>query len=132
MSSLVDDFRAGLREGRLPVMACPACDAVFLYPRHRCPACHEPGATWRNAEGAGTLHSYTVVRAVPPAGFDDQVPYALGVVRLAEGAQLLGRLVPIDGDWSAYTCDAAVRFDAEATRTSPAPGVAWFRVQATA
>jgi uncharacterized protein len=128
MSTLAERFRAGLRDGRLPMMECPSCGMVFLYPRHRCPSCHDAGPGWRDAEGGGLLHSFTVVRAVPPAGFEAQVPYALGVVKLDEGAQLLGRLVPHEGEWTAYRCDARVRFDPAATAASPAPDVPWFRL----
>ena len=132
MTALTEAFRTGLREGRLPIALCAACGAVFLYPRYRCPQCHGADVGWRDAGGAGRLHSFTVVRAVAPAGFEEQVPYALGVVQLEEGVQLLGRLVAVDGDWHAYACDAEVRFDAAATQASPAPGVAWFALGAPA
>jgi uncharacterized OB-fold protein len=129
MSTLTEVYRTGLQEGRLPIMACGACGAIVMYPRHRCPACHAAELGWRDAAGDGVLHSFTVVRAVPPAGFEDQLPYALGVVKLAEGAQLLGRLVPEDGDWAGYACDAPVRFDPAATIASAAPEVPWFRLE---
>lgn len=126
MSTLAEEFRAGLADGRLPIMECTSCGALFMYPRHRCPVCHAADLTWRDADGSGLLHSFTVIRAVPPAGFEDQLPYALGVVKLVEGAQLLGRLLPHEGGWDAYRCDIDVRFDAAATRAATPAQVAWF------
>ena len=41
--------------------------------------------------GAGTISSYTVIR-VAPRGHVGETPYAVAVVRLAEGVSLLGRI----------------------------------------
>lgn len=73
------------------------------------------------------LYSLTVQYLGAPSAFDDQLPYALGVVRLPEGVQLLARLVPDeDGTWDGYRADDAVEF----VPTAPAEGqrpCAWFR-----
>jgi uncharacterized OB-fold protein len=127
MNGLVETFRGGLERGELLLQSCNACGEVIMYPRHRCPSCQSDDLGWRSSGGAGVLHSYTVVRAVPPKGFEDDVPYALGVVKLDEGAQLLARLAPgDDGTWDAYACDVRVAFapaPAEEIRRRPAP---WF------
>jgi Predicted nucleic-acid-binding protein containing a Zn-ribbon len=77
--------------------------------------------------GNGILHSFAVHRVGSPTGFEDDLPYAVGVVKLDEDVQLLARLWPdADGDWDAYTCDAPVVFraaDAEEVTRRP---VAWF------
>jgi uncharacterized OB-fold protein len=127
MTELTATFRDALERGELLLQSCNACDGVIMYPRHRCPFCQSADLGWLTAAGGGVLHSYTVVRAVPPKGFEDDVPYALGVVKLDEGAQLLVRLQPgDDGTWDAYACDARVAFSpagAEEIRRRPAP---WF------
>jgi uncharacterized OB-fold protein len=126
-TTLAEEFRAGLAEGRLLIQACASCGKANMYPRHHCPFCQSTDLGWRQAVGAGVLHSYTVVRAVPPKGFEDELPYALGVVKLDEGVQLLGRLHPdADGGWNTYACDARVTFE-------PGPdgaAVAWFSLEA--
>jgi uncharacterized OB-fold protein len=126
-ATLVDTFREGLKRGELLLQQCRNCGRVIMYPRHRCPFCHSDDLDWEASAGAGTLHSYTVVRAVPPRGFEADLPYALGIVKLDEGAQLLVRLRPSnDGDWANYVCDVRVRFDpapAEEIERRPAP---WF------
>ena len=44
-------------------------------------------------------------------GFEADIPYAIGVVKLDEGVQLAVRLQPEgEEDWSAYHCDDRVEF----------------------
>jgi uncharacterized OB-fold protein len=111
MSSIITEFREGLARGELPIQTCGACGKPNMYPRYACPHCQSGELGWQAAAGAGTLMSFTVLRAGAPEGFEDELPYALGVVRLDEGVQLLGRLMPdADGEWASYACDAPVAF----------------------
>jgi uncharacterized OB-fold protein len=125
---IVSEFRDGLAKGELLIQKCNDCSQLNLYPRHACPFCQSISLGWQRASGRGTLHSYTVLRMGAPEGFEDELPYALGVVKLEEGVQLLARLVPdADGDWQGYRCDASLRFEpmpAEQVRRRPC---AWFR-----
>lgn len=41
--------------------------------------------------GAGTVYSFSVVRQ-PPAGYDEQAPYILAMIRLAEGPLVTAQL----------------------------------------
>jgi uncharacterized OB-fold protein len=45
--------------------------------------------------GAGTLYSWSVVRQ-PPAGYEEQSPYVLALVRLAEGPMITAQLTDCD------------------------------------
>lgn len=126
LSGLADDFNDALAEGRLLVQSCNSCGKPNMWPRYRCPFCQSADLGWTEAAGTGTLKSYTIVRAVPPQGFEDEVPYGLGVVRLDEGVQLLTRLEAVDGDWDAYECDIAVRFAPHPAEEMRARPVAWF------
>jgi uncharacterized OB-fold protein len=126
MSDIVTPFREGLARGELLIQTCNACAAKQMYPRHRCTTCQSDDLGFEPASGSGVLHSYTVVRAVPPRGFEDDVPYALGVVKLDEGVQLLARLHPdSEGDWNQYRCDQRVTFAVDAGEVERRP-VAWF------
>lgn len=126
-ATLPEEFHAGLAAGRLLIQTCGSCGEPNMYPRYRCPFCQSDDLGWQEAEGSGTLMSWAVIRAVPPAGFEDDLPYAVGVVRLDEGVQLLGRLDPdAAGDWSEYECDMRVRFAARPTDQIAARPTAWF------
>lgn len=129
LSGLADKFNAGLVEGKLLIQSCNSCGKPNMYPRYRCPFCQSNDLHFVESAGKGTLLSYTVVRLVPPAGFEDDLPYALGSVRLDEGVQLLARLEPeSDGDWSGYACDAAVEFSPAPAAAMEARPVAWFKL----
>jgi uncharacterized protein len=128
MNDLVKAFRAGLARGELLIQHCNACRGLQMYPRHRCIACQSSDLGFTKASGRGLLLSSTVVRAVAPRGFESELPYAIGVVRLEEGVQLLGRLWPAadSGEWGGYVCDGEVRFTpAQAGEIERRP-VAWF------
>lgn len=111
-STIIQGFRDGLAQGSLLIQHCNSCDKVNMYPRYACPHCQSEDLGWQKATGNGTLMSFTILRGGAPEGFDDELPYALGVVRLAEDVQLLTRLTPdADGSWDSYACDQPVVFE---------------------
>ena len=95
---------------------CQACKAVTWGVRSMCPSCWKDGEQQEIAIGRrGTLYSATVVRHAP-TGFT--APYMMGVIDLAEGIRVIGRVVPDnDGAWSK---DAAVVLQAGVLGTNPA------------
>ena len=70
---------------------CQDCGRPHFYPRSLCPHCLSRSLEWRQASGRGTLYSY-VINHKPAKGFDT-VPYAIGVVALAEGPRMLSNIV---------------------------------------
>jgi uncharacterized protein len=110
-STIIQGFRDGLAQGNLLIQHCNACGKVNMYPRYACPHCQSEDLGWQTALGTATLMSFTILRGGAPEGFEGELPYALGVVRLAEDVQLLTRLVPdADGSWDSYACDQPVTF----------------------
>jgi len=133
VNRLAEAYDAGLRDGKLLIQQCEACGKPIMYPRWRCPQCFSDALSFREAQGTGTLYSFTVQYHTAPTAFAAQQPYALGIVRLTEGVQLLGRLVANeDGGWSDYRCDTAVEFCPAPPEPPPAEGptagrpCAWF------
>ncbi|MEL6269045.1 MAG: Zn-ribbon domain-containing OB-fold protein [Chloroflexota bacterium] len=47
--------------------------------------------------GTGEVYSYTVLQDAP-AGFEDQAPYVLALVKLDEGPILTAQLTDVDGE----------------------------------
>jgi uncharacterized protein len=108
---IVTEFRAGLSDGKLLVQLCKDCGKPNMWPRYACPHCQSENLDWRHSGGVGTLHSFCVLRQGAPEGFEEDLPYAIGVVKLDEGVQLAVRLVPNSpDDWSEYQCDDRVEF----------------------
>lgn len=82
------------RAGRLTGIRCRHCAELAIPPKEFCPACHRRAWELVPLAGHGTISSFTLIR-VPPRGRAAEVPYAVAVVRLAEGVSLLGRIVDI-------------------------------------
>ena len=84
----VTEFAQHLKDGRLMGSKCTKCGATSFPPRADCGACMSGDFEFIEYSGRGTLQTYTRIDAAP-TGFDDVVPYTLGVVDLAEGGRLL-------------------------------------------
>jgi uncharacterized OB-fold protein len=82
------------RAGRLSAIRCGGCGELAIPPKELCPQCHERRWELVPLDGSGTVVSFTVIR-IPPRGRLAEAPYAVAVVRLAEGVSLLGRVVDI-------------------------------------
>jgi len=123
--ALTDEYYAALQRGELVIQRCQRCGQNIMYPKYACPFCASSELGWTRSSGSGTLHSFTVQRVGAPTGFEHDLPYALGVVKLDEGVQLLGRLRPdTNGGWDSYRCDMRVQFD---TVSDEGRHIAWFR-----
>src|SRR5688572_31227832 len=78
------EYFAHARQHKLMLRACNACGLMRYPPTHACPWCMEPGWTWKEVSGRGTIYSYeTVVHAIQP-GFKDATPYSVVLVELDE------------------------------------------------
>ena len=73
--SLADEFNNALAAGQLVIQRCNVCGKVNMYPRYRCPACQSGDLGWQQSAGTGVLVTHAVVRAVPPKGFESDLPY---------------------------------------------------------
>ncbi len=93
----VTDFAEELRERRLVGSKCKACGHVSFPPRADCIECLSPDFEWLQYSGDCTLHTFTVIHAAP-TGFDEMVPYIIGIVDLPEGGRLLGWIQGIQKD----------------------------------
>ncbi len=77
---------------------CGKCKTVYFPPRTVCIACKRESIGKLEQYpliGEGEVVSYTVVHTAPPE-FEMQVPYALAVIKLREGPQLLAQIVDLD------------------------------------
>ena len=90
LRSFFDEARAG----RLTGIRCQKCGELAIPPKEFCPACHQ--RAWESVPltGTGTISSFTVIRG-PARDRAPEAPYAVAVVRLAEGVSLLGPIVDI-------------------------------------
>jgi uncharacterized OB-fold protein len=82
------------REGRLTGIRCGGCGEVAIPPREFCASCGKRAWQSVTLSGEGSLASYTIIR-VAPSRHAAEAPYAVGVVKLKEGASIFGRIVDV-------------------------------------
>src|ERR1700749_3858858 len=81
----------GAARGRLVLQRCADCKLVRHYPRPVCPACRSFAHEQVEADGAGTVHSWTVAHHAFDPSIAADVPYVLLTVDMAEGVRVRGR-----------------------------------------
>lgn len=73
-------------------MHCGGCELDSAPPQPTCPNCGRDDALDRRVlPSTGLLYSFTIVH-VPPAGLEEESPYALGIVELDGGARVTARI----------------------------------------
>jgi uncharacterized protein len=75
----VQKFFEQARDGRLSAIKCGGCGELAIPPKEFC---------------ASSVASYTVIRVAPSKHAGD-APYAVGVVKLTEGASIFGRILDV-------------------------------------
>jgi uncharacterized OB-fold protein len=91
-------FFAAAREHRLLVQRCAGCGGLRFPPRELCSTCLATDATWVEVSGRGEVYSYNVMHRVYHPGFAADVPYAVVVVKLAEGPKITSSIVDCPAD----------------------------------
>lgn len=95
-------FEQGERGTHLIGSRCAGCDTLYFPVAVSCrnPACDDKRLVRAQLPERGTLVSYTVQHFQPPPLFrmDDWAPYAIGLVALADGVEVMGMLTGVDLD----------------------------------
>lgn len=90
-------FWDAAKQHRLTLQRCNN-GHVFYYARSHCPKCLSNQLEWIDAAGKGTIYSYTVARRPTSPEFEEDVPYIIGVIELAEGPRMTSLVVEADPD----------------------------------
>jgi len=98
----------GAAAGELRIQRCVDCGTPYFYPRPICPSCGSGSVEWFTASGQATLYSY-VINHRPAPGFEDDAPYAIAVVQLAEGPRMMTSLVGVPATPEALVLDMPLR-----------------------
>jgi uncharacterized OB-fold protein len=73
---------------------CPHCEAKLFPPRDICPHCGGEAKQPYQFSGQGEVYSYTKMNNVP-AGFEEQAPYTIALVKLVEGPVVTAQLTDL-------------------------------------
>lgn len=85
----------GCKQHELRIQFCTQCNQFFFYPRLYCPTCLSDAIEWRTVSGNGTLLTYVISHRGAP-GFEQETPYAIAVVQLAEGPHLMSNIANVE------------------------------------
>jgi hypothetical protein len=85
-------FFDAAKRHELVVQRCRGCGAHRFPAREICSSCLSRDAEWVKVSGEGEIFSYNVMHQVYHPGFADEVPYAVVVVKLKEGAKMNSNL----------------------------------------
>jgi uncharacterized protein len=73
---------------------CPHCEAKLFPPRDVCPECGGEAKQSFTFSGRGEVYSYTVMRDAP-AGYEENAPYTVALVKLQEGPMVTAQLTDL-------------------------------------
>lgn len=90
-------FWDGAKRGKLMLQYDPDTQKFQFWPRMCSVRTGRRNLEWRESSGKGQLYSYTVTY-VPTAGFEDRVPYLVGLVELDEGVRIIGNVTGVEPD----------------------------------
>ncbi len=77
---------------------CPHCSVKIFPPRDICPECGKEAKNIFQFSGRGEVYSYTTIYE-PPAGYEENTPYTVALVKLEEGPLVTAQLTDL-GDGS--------------------------------
>jgi uncharacterized protein len=86
-------FWEAARRHELMVQRCRGCGTHRFPARDICSHCLGRDAEWVSVSGRGTVFSHAVMHQVYHPGFAGEVPYAVVVIELEEGARLVSNLI---------------------------------------
>jgi len=75
---------------------CPHCDSKIFPPRDICPDCGQEAKELYSFSGRGEVYSFTTVYDAP-AGYEENAPYTVALIRLNEGPMVTAQLTDLDG-----------------------------------
>ena len=88
-------FFDAAKRGQLMVQKCESCGTLRFPPRALCSRCLSSHAAWTPVSGRGEVYSFNVMHQVYHPGFAAEIPYAVVVIKLEEGAKMISNLVGI-------------------------------------
>jgi uncharacterized OB-fold protein len=88
-------FFEAARRGQLVVQKCESCGTLRFPPHPLCSRCLSAEASWKPVSGRGEVYSFNVMHQVYHPAFAPEIPYAVVLIKLEEGAKMLSNLVGI-------------------------------------
>ena len=88
-------FYEAAKRHELAMQRCDSCGVHRFPAREMCSHCLSSNSSWVKVSGKGEVFSFNVMHQVYHPGFAAEAPYAVVLVKLAEGAKLNTNLVGV-------------------------------------
>src|SRR5271156_6440397 len=95
LNSAMTPFLEGANQARLMIVKCDECGVSSFPLREFCSNCLSSRSHWIEASGLGEIFSFNVMHQVYHPGFAAEVPYAVVIIKLAEGVKMVSNLVGV-------------------------------------
>jgi len=86
--SAIPEFIDAAKAGNVLARKCTKCGELHLATVYFCKKCGSKGFSNSTIKGTGKIVTYTIM-TVPPAGFEDLIPYAWVVMELDDTSELM-------------------------------------------
>jgi len=100
-----------LKEHEVKVQKCSACGTFRFVPKELCPNCQSMEVTWTTIAGTGEIYTFTIVRRAPTPAYQEEAPYTIVHVTMAEGFRMIATLKGTDVDSVAIGQQVKVAYD---------------------
>ena len=81
------------RNHELKLQQCGECNAFRFPPAEVCSECTSDAYDWKPVSGKGRVFSFVIYHRAYHPGFQDEIPYVVGVIELDEGARMLSNVI---------------------------------------
>jgi uncharacterized OB-fold protein len=95
ITPLTEPFWSALRERKLVVQRCDACQTLRFPPELGCFECGSMASTWQPMSGRATLWSWTVGHPPLLPFFAERAPWPVVVVQLEEGPRMVTNIIDV-------------------------------------
>lgn len=91
------EYNKALKKNRLLGLKCRDCGEITCPPKISCQSCRSLNQEITQLSGQGTVVSFTTC-FIAPEGRENEVPYTIVLVELAEGPWIMGNLIAVNHD----------------------------------
>ena len=112
ITKLTTPYWEGTQRSELMTQYCHACERPWFPPSEACPECLGNDFSWRAMSGRGKVWSWVQMWQRYFPGFEEEYPYTIALIELAEGPRLYSTLVECEPE--SIACDMAVEVVFEA------------------
>lgn len=93
-----EPFWQAAHDHELRMQQCNECGNLWWAPASICPECWAGDYDWVELSGEGTVNSWVIFHRPYWEEFEDEIPYNVAEIELAEGPRYLANIVECEND----------------------------------